>query len=306
MSTPSPVQTGRGAAPADRRLPDATHVGGVRLQVSDLARSIAYYRDVLGLHPIGTASAGTAMLAAVGSETPLVTLEAIPGTRPARRGRFGLFHFAILLPGRAALGRFVAHLADRRLPAGMSDHLVSEAVYLSDPDGLGIEVYADRPRDTWRYADDQIQMATEPLQVPDLVQAAQGEPWTGAPAGTVMGHMHLHVGDLTIADAFYRQLVGFDVTTWTYPGALFFSAGGYHHHLGTNTWAPGPAPGPDEARLLEWTLVVPAAADAAAIGARVTGVGAVVSVAGDDRVLTDPWGTRVRVTPAAGTVTTSS
>lgn len=297
MSTPTPVQTGRGAAPAAVRLPDTTHVGGVRLQVSDLDRSLAYYRDVLGLRLMGPPTVDTAALGVPESEIPLVTLQAIAGTVPVRRrGAFGLFHFAILLPTRAALGRCVAHLADLDVPAGMSDHLVSEAIYLSDPDGLGIEVYADRARDTWRYADDQLQMSTDPLDVAALVTAANGEPWAGAPAGTVIGHIHLHVGDLAIADAFYRQQVGFDITTWSYPGALFFSAGGYHHHLGTNTWAPGPAPRPDQAQMLEWTLVLPSAADAEAIATRADDSGAPVITEGSDRALTDPWGTRVRVT----------
>ena len=146
-STPTPF----GSAPGDGRLPDATRVGGVHLQVSDLARSIAYYRDVIGLRVIEV-SADAAMLGVPESAEPLVTLHAEPGTRPARRrGAFGLYHFAILLPDRAALGRLVAHLplGEGRARSVASDHRVSEALYLSDPDALGIEVYADRPRRTW-------------------------------------------------------------------------------------------------------------------------------------------------------------
>lgn len=297
MSHPtSSVTDSPGAAPASVRLPAATHVGGLTLQVADLARSLAYYRDLLGLRVIDTADA-SARLGVPGTETPLVTLRAVPGTTPAgRRGSFGLFHFAILLPDRASLGRFVAHLASLGLRAGMSDHLVSEALYLSDPDGLGIEVYADRPRATWQYEGGQIAMATEPLDVRDLVMAAGTTAWTGMPAGTTMGHMHLHVGDLGAADQFYRHGLGFDLTTWGYPGALFFSAGGYHHHLGTNTWAPGPAPSPDQAQLVEWTLVVPSAGDAATIGARMAAAGVTVEADGEARLLRDPWGTRVRIT----------
>lgn len=292
----SPTTDSPGAAPAAVRLPAASHVGGVTLQVSDLARSLAYYRDLLGLRLIDSRG-DAARLGVPGTDAPLVTLRAVPGTMPAgRRGAFGLFHFAILLPDRASLGRFVAHLASLGLRAGMSDHLVSEAIYLSDPDGLGIEIYADRPRATWQYEGGQLAMATEPLDVRDLVMAAENTAWTGMPAGTTMGHMHLHVGSLDEADRFYRHGLGFDLTTWGYPGALFFSAGGYHHHLGTNTWAPGPAPAPDQAQLVEWTLVVPAAADAAAIASRMAGVGVAVEPAGDARVLRDPWGTRVRIT----------
>lgn len=288
-----------GLAPADIRLPEAAHVGGVRLQVSDLARSRAFYRDVLGLREIGAPTPETVVFGAADGATPLVTLHAVPGTIPAhRRGSFGLFHYAILLPDRAALGRFLAHLAARGARAGMSDHLVSEALYLSDPDGLGIEVYADRSRDTWRYADGQLVMATDPLDAHSVVAAGGGTPWTGMPAGTVMGHIHLHVGDLDVADRFYRHALGLDLTTWSYPGAIFFSAGGYHHHLGTNTWAPGPAPAPNQAQLVEWTLVVPTAADVAAIGARLAAAGAPTVTQGADAVVSDPWGTRVRVTAA--------
>lgn len=299
MSSPRPPSTAlKGAAPADIRLPDTAHVGGVRLQVSHLARSRAYYRDVLGLRELGETTDTVAFGAADGA-APLVTLHAVPGTLPARRrGAFGLFHFAILLPDRPSLGRFLAHLAVRGERAGMSDHLVSEALYLSDPDGLGIEVYADRSPDTWQYADGQLVMATDTLDVRDLVAAGDDTPWTGMPAGTAMGHIHLHVGDLEVADTFYRRALGLDLTTWSYPGALFFSAGGYHHHLGANTWAPGPAPAADQAQLAEWTLVVPTSADATAIGTRMAAAGAPTVIGGETAVVTDPWGTRVRI--AAG------
>lgn len=300
MSTSRPSSTAlKGIAPADVRLPEAAHVGGVRLQVSDLARSRAYYRDVLGLREMAHPTADTVAFGAARGAAPLVTLQAVPGTTPVRRpGAHGLFHFAILLPDRASLGRFLAHLAARGDRAGMSDHLVSEALYLVDPDGLGIEVYADRPRDTWRYDDGQLVMATDPFDAPAVVVAGGDTPWTGMPAGTIMGHVHLHVGDLEAADTFYRRALGFDLTTWSYPGALFFSAGGYHHHLGTNTWAPGPAPAAHQAQLMEWTLVVPTAADATAIGARMAAAGAPTVVDGAAAVVTDPWGTRVRIVAA--------
>ncbi len=286
-----------GVAPADARLPSATRVGGVRLQVSDLERSLAYYRDVIGLRVIDR-SDDIATLGVPASDEPLVTLRAVPGTRPTRRrGDFGLFHFAILLPDREALGRFVSHLASAAAPVGMSDHAVSEAIYLSDPDGLGIEVYADRPRSAWRSSAGQLVMTTDPLDVEDLVQAAAGQRWDGAPAATTMGHVHLHVGDLEQAAAFYHRGLGFDITVWNYPGALFFSAGGYHHHLGTNVWAPGPAPAIDQARLLEWTLVVPTAPEAQAIGERLRNTGARASATGQDWLVTDRWGTQLRISP---------
>lgn len=282
------------AAPADQRLPQSTRVGGVRLQVTDLQRSLAFYREVLGLRVIEV-SDDQARLAAPDANEPLVTLRAAHGTVARTRGAFGLFHFAILVPERATLGRFVAHLASRGVRAGMSDHGVSEAIYLSDPDGLGIEVYADRARASWQHADEQLVMTTEPLDVGNLVTAAGGAPWEGMPAGTTMGHVHLHVGDLGDAAAFYRGAVGFDLTVWNYPGALFFSAGGYHHHLGTNVWAPGPAPASNEARLLEWTLVVPSAADADAIGHRLLRAGRATAADGRGWTVADPWGTTLRI-----------
>lgn len=280
------------------RLPENARVGGVHLQISDLARSRAYYTEVIGLHLIDSTTR-TASLGAPGCVEPLVTLHAIPGTQPARRrGAFGLFHFAILLPDRADLGRFVSHLSGMGVPAGMSDHLVSEAIYLSDPDGLGIEVYADRPRDTWRYTDGQLMMTTDPLDVQSLLRAGGGDVWRGAPAGTRMGHIHVHVGDLEDAATFYHHAVGFDITVSNYPGALFFSAGGYHHHLGTNTWAAGPGPAPDQAQLLEWSLVVPSAADVQLIGHRLDHAGYASGAAGGEWTVRDPWGTAVRISAA--------
>jgi catechol 2,3-dioxygenase len=266
----------------------------VHLQVSDLAQSRAYYEQVLGLRAYA-ASDGTATLGPHGDERPLVTLHTRSGISRARRGAFGLYHFAILLPDRAALGRFAAHVAALGIRVGMADHLVSEALYLTDPDGLGIEVYADRPRDTWRLRDRELAMATDPLDIEGVIAAGGGEPWTGAPAGTTIGHVHLHVGTLEEADAFYHRALGFDKIVWSYPGALFLSAGGYHHHLGTNIWAPGPAPTADQARLLEWELLVPSSEDVAAVGRSVRDAGYATEDSAHDVTVADPWGTRVRV-----------
>ncbi|HLT47003.1 MAG TPA: VOC family protein [Rubricoccaceae bacterium] len=286
-----------GLAPPGYRLPDATRLGRVRLQVADLARSLDFYEGVLSFRVLDRAG-GTA---ALGADAPLVELVEKPGVRPVpRRGLLGLFHVAYLLPERAALGRFVRHVAEAGVPVGMSDHLVSEAVYLTDPDGLGIEVYADRPRAAWRRDGRQIAMATNPLDVRSLIEAAGDAPWTGAPAGTVVGHVHLHVGDLGRAAGFYHAALGLDKVVWDYPGALFLSAGGYHHHLGLNTWATGAPPaGEDDAQLLEWTVVVPTAEDAEAAERSVEAAG--YPVARDERGwrAEDPWGTPLRVVPTA-------
>jgi catechol 2,3-dioxygenase len=289
-----------GIAPPGYRLPDATRVGRVRLQISDLERSLAYYRDVLGFRVLDRADERTT-LGAHGDDRPLIELVERAGARPVpRRGRLGLYHFAILLPSRASLARFLGHLGQLGVRAGMSDHFVSEAVYLQDPDNLGIEVYADRPRSAWRHEGRQLAMSTEPLDVRDLAQAAGDEPWGGMPAGTTIGHIHLHVGDIGEAAAFYHNALGLDKVVWSYPGALFLSAGGYHHHLGTNTWAVGAPPaGENDARLLDWELVVPREEDAEAAAQSVETAGYRVTRTGDSRLITDPWGTRLRLSAEA-------
>jgi catechol 2,3-dioxygenase len=291
-SSPRPY----GIAPPGYRLPDAAHVGRVRLQVSDLERSLAYYRDVLGFRAFEQ-SADQALLGAEGGDRPLIELVERPGASPVpRRGRLGLYHFAILLPDRAALGRFLGHLAQIGARAGMSDHFVSEALYLQDPDNLGIEVYADRPRSAWRQDGGQLAMATEPLDVQSVTQAARGAPWTGMPQGTTIGHVHLHVGDIDEAAAFYHNALGLDKVVWSYPGALFLSAGGYHHHLGTNSWAAGAPPAAEsDARLLDWEIVVPSSDDADAAARSVEAAGYRVTKDGTSWRASDPWGTTVRL-----------
>jgi catechol 2,3-dioxygenase len=284
-----------GIAPHGFRLPPDASVGAVRLQIGDLQRSVDYYTQVLGLRVL-TRTADQAALAAHGDDRPLVRLRARSGARPVpRRGTFGLYHFALRLPDRSALGRFVAHLFRVGARAGSADHLVSEALYLTDPDGLGIEVYADRPRSAWQSRDREILMTVDPLDLESLVQAGADRPWDGMPPGSIIGHVHLHVGDLDLAAAFYHAALGFDKTAWSFPGALFFSAGGYHHHLGTNTWAPGPAAAEDQARLLEWELVVPDDDHAAAAVRSLEAAGFPVHDTGSGWSTADPWGTPLRI-----------
>ena len=300
-----------GAAPADPgsygepprgfRLPSATRLGPVRLQVADLTRSVSFYQDVLGLRVLHAAESH-AVLGPVGDDTALVELRELVGARPVpRRGALGLYHFAILLPDRPSLGQFVRHLSEFGVRAGSGDHLVSESFYLQDPDNLGIEVYADRPRSSWRRVGRELMMATDPVDIGGLLQEAGEGRWIGAPAGTMMGHLHLHVGNLEQADAFYSGSVGFDRTVWHYPGALFLAAGGYHHHLGTNTWAGpgGTAPQPNDARLLEWTIVLPDSPSISALQESLTsGNYSGLRQDGPDGtqglVTQDPWGTQLR------------
>ena len=301
-TTTSRSATGTGesadVAPPGYRLPAATTLGRIRLEVADLERSVDFYGEVLGLRPLDRAR-NAVVLAPRHGDNALIELRERPGARPVpRHGRLGLYHFAVLLPERAALGRFLAHLGALGIRAGMSDHLVSEAIYLSDPDGLGIEVYADRPRASWRYEGGQLQMTTEPLDVRSVLDAAGPERWAGAPAGTVMGHVHLHVGDLTAGAAFYHEALGFDKTVWAYPGALFLSAGGYHHHLGTNTWAAGAqAAVPGDARLVDWEIIVPHG-DLEAAADNLTRYDRSLERVQAGIVARDPWGTAVRLVGA--------
>lgn len=297
-----------GLEPPGFRLPDATHIGAVRLQVSDLARSLDYYERIIGLRVLGR-SAGTATLGPHDSMPALVHLHEKRGVHPApRRGVFGLYHFAILLPDRPSLGRFAAHVVAAPQRLGMSDHIVSESIYLYDPDNLGIEVYADRPRATWQHRDRELIMATDPLDLDGLIEEGgrgrrAGEREKGqdatkewrAPEGTTMGHVHLHVGDLAEASAFYHDALGFDTTVWSYPSALFFAAGGYHHHLGTNTWSPGPSATDDQARLLDWELVVPDAAAVSAAGQSLKSGGYDAAQSAHEVIVNDPWGTKLVV-----------
>ena len=333
-----PPQASPDDVPSPPRLPSESRPGSVRLQVADLSRSLAWYGDLLGMRVLessrGESGPGWARLGAHGeasvpapgspqraeplapsdvpqnaqSQAPLAThlveLVECPGAAPVpRRGHLGLYHVALLLPDRASLGRFVAHLARLRIPVGSADHLVSEALYLNDPDGLGIEVYADRPRASWRRTPTgEVAMATDPLSLDDLVQAGGGVPWRGLPSGTRVGHLHLHVGDLQAAEAFYAQALGLDVQVRSYPGALFLSAGGYHHHLGLNTWARSAAPaGPDEARLLSWSLVLPHAGEVEVALRRMESAGySVVRTAQDVGRISDPWGTVLELQAMAG------
>jgi catechol 2,3-dioxygenase len=263
--------------------------------VSDLPSSTEFYQSVVGFRVLSREQ-GSVSLGNVEEDRVLLHLSTLEGAKPSRGGNLGLYHFAVLLPDRPSLARFSRHLASHQVRRGMADHLVSEAVYLSDPDGLGIEVYSDRPREAWRTEDRELVMATEPLDVPDLLREAPEAGWNGLPAATTVGHIHLHVGSLREAERFYHSSLGFDKVVWSYPGALFFSAGGYHHHLGTNVWGSGRAPGEDEARLISWELVVPGPSglESAAESLRSSGFD-VQRTDGGGWTTTDPWGTKVEL-----------
>lgn len=209
-----------------------TFVDVVSLKVSQLDRSLDYYQNIIGFQILEKTDT-TAALTADG-KTPLVILEQPEHPIPRNARHAGLYHFAILLPTRAHLGAFLKHVVNAGVPLGASDHIVSEAIYLNDPDGNGIEVYADRPKSYWQLGDGRIQMSTEPLQAESLLAEA-AEEWNGLPVGTIMGHIHLHVINIEQAKQFYCDGLGFDVVFY-YPQALFMSTGGYHHHVAINTW----------------------------------------------------------------------
>lgn len=228
-------------------LPADAHIGEVSLLVSNLERSVTFYADVLGFQVEERAANHAALGPPRGRVVLRLTM--VPGAHPRAPRTSGLFHFAILVPDRAALGRSLRRLAERRWPlTGASDHLVSEALYLDDPDGLGIEIYRDRPSAEWTGDGGEVVMATEPLDLDAVLREPGAErAWSGLDAATTIGHVHLHVPDLAEAEHLYCEDIGFTPRLRRYRGALFVAAGGYHHHLGLNVWAgrgaPPPAPG---------------------------------------------------------------
>jgi catechol 2,3-dioxygenase len=280
------------------QLPDDTSLGPVRIRVRDTDRTGEWLERVLGLVPSATADGLPRYGTPAGR--PLVELVARPGARAVPpRGLIGLYHYAVRLPSRADLGRFLAHLRASGERFGSSDHLFSEAIYLTDPDRISVEVYADRPRSAWTYRDGQVVGTLDPLDAQGLLREAGGTRWQGAPAGTDMGHLHFHTRDLGVAARFHMDGLGFGLATGLFPGALFVSAGGYHHHVGLNIWAAEqPVASADDAGLERWTLVVPRSADRDALERRLLATGVSVRRDGDALEAEDPWGITVRVTGA--------
>jgi catechol 2,3-dioxygenase len=210
------------------------HIDTAHLMVADLPGVSGFYQDIVGLRPIEQSASGH-VLGVAG--VPLLTLSTDTAVARAPRNAAGLFHTAFLVPDRAALGGWLAHAASRGVSLeGASDHLVSEALYLSDPEGNGIEIYRDRaPQDWTMLADGTVRMATERLDLQSVYDAAPKRAWAGMPDRTAIGHIHLQVGDIPQADAFYRDVLGLKVMA-RYPGASFFASGGYHHHIAANIW----------------------------------------------------------------------
>ena len=234
-----------------------TYVGEVGLKVVDLKKMKQFYQEIIGFDVISEEQ-NYVELGAGGKV--LVKLEAIEGVTP-KQGRYaGLYHFAILLPTREDLGKILVHLHQQGIQLGSSDHLVSEALYLSDPEGNGIEIYRDREPEQWNWNNDEVAMAVDPIDAQGLVEAAQNspEPWKGMPETTVMGHIHLHVSNLVEARDFYVEALGFEVVSSLGGQALFLADQKYHHHIGMNVWnGTGiPALPEKEAGLHYYTLIM--------------------------------------------------
>ena len=268
-----------------------TTVGAVHLTVSDLARSLDYYRSAIGLRVLDE-GAGRASLGTDGRE--LLALVEERSAEPST-AYTGLYHFALVVPERADLAAWLAHAARDRVPmGGLSDHFVSEALYLSDPDGHGIEIYCDRPREIWA-GKVGTTLTTMPLDVDDLLGVLDDpatEPFDGLPAGTAMGHVHLKVSSIPETIEFYRDVLGLDLTAQLGDQAAFLSAGGYHHHVGANTWesAGAPPPPPGAAALRHATVVLPDEPARAGVVAAVEAAGLPVDDHEGEPLVRDPSG----------------
>ncbi|QGQ99246.1 VOC family protein [Paenibacillus psychroresistens] len=236
-----------------------TSIGAVYLKVSDLERSAQFYQDVVGFRVLSENELKVELT--TDGRNPLLVLEKIPNAVVLpRKNTTGLYHFAILVPTRNDLSLSVRNLIKHNLHVGQADHLVSEALYIADPENNGIEIYVDRPRNEWTYNENgEIKMAVDPIEWQGLIDEAGDAEWSGLAEGTVMGHIHLHVADLKATEQFYVDILGFKIMAHMANSALFLSAGGYHHHLGMNVWAGVGAPQPPDnaAGLRYYTIVLP-------------------------------------------------
>lgn len=268
--------------------PPKTYTGEVFLRVTDLDKLTNFYTDIIGFRILEKAE-NRVVLTADGKK-PLLVLEQPAHILPKEPRRTGLYHFALLLPTRADLGKAIKHFSKNEVRLGASDHLVSEALYLSDPDGNGIEIYRDRKPEEWTWQDGFVGMSTDPIDAQGVVMASGNEEWDGLPAGTVMGHVHLHVANLAETQSFYEAL-GFELVT-PYPQALFMSTGKYHHHIGMNTWngVGAPRPSKESAGLEAYTLVYPDQATLDAAIEKIEGRGATVESKAGYFVTEDPSG----------------
>lgn len=275
-----------------------TVIGAVHLVVRDLERSLAFYQDRLGFRVLDR-DGDTARL---GADRSSLLVLAERRDAPRVTGTTGLYHFAVLVPSRVALGQVLSHLLATRTPMrGASDHGVSEALYLDDPEGNGIEIYRDRPRAEWPREGEKLAMATEPLDLDSLVAEPDTGTWSGLPSGTVIGHVHLRVADIGRAEAFYCDVLGFELMQRYGPSASFVSAGGYHHHIGFNTWGgAGAKPPPDGAAgLRHFDVVLPDDVERQRLLERLRGAGVELGSTPAGPLVRDPSGNAIVLAAAA-------
>ncbi|AHZ22466.1 VOC family protein [Haloferax mediterranei ATCC 33500] len=271
-------------------LTDATHPGRVALRVGSLDRVVPFYRDVVGL---AVERYGSRAVLSAGN-TPLVVLNEAPDAPPRAGDQAGLFHLAIRVPDRGALGDVLDRIRDGATLSGASDHLVSEALYLRDPEGNGVEIYRDRPREEWPTKDDgRVKMDTLPLDLDSVLADAHGD--DRAPVGTDLGHVHLEVTDLGRALDFYVDALGMNLRDDGYPNAAFVAAGGYHHHVGLNRWNDRRAPAGESHGIQWFEVVVPDAETLTAVRDSLEEHGYAVEGDGDSLSVSDPDGIGVRV-----------
>lgn len=269
-----------------------TYVTNVEIKVSDLQRSLTYYKEIIGFKVLQQES-NRATLTADG-KTALLTIVQPESVEQKTRTTSGLYHFALLLPTRPDLANIITHFRQSSVYFGASDHDVSEALYLRDPDENGIEIYVDRPENDWTWRNDQVHMVTEPLNIPAILVEANGS-WEGLPANTVMGHIHLSVSNLAAAEEFYTKGLGFDIVTRYGEQALFISTGRYHHHIGLNTWYSEGAPklGDNQIGLKSYSLRLDNEVQANKIKANLRKIGAsVIDINGGFQTV-DPAGNAI-------------
>jgi catechol 2,3-dioxygenase len=279
--------------------PPVTFVSQVNIKVQSLERSLAFYQEVIGFK-VYEKTDKSAKLTADG-KTVLLSLEQPSDVVPKRGRTTGLYHFALLLPDRVDLAKILKHFLQTGYPLqGASDHLVSEALYLADPDGNGIEIYTDRPASKWEWNDQHVVMATEALDAENLLAEGMEQNWNGLPAGTVMGHIHLHVAELVKTEEFYTKGLGFEVVSRYGPQALFISSGKYHHHIGLNTWngVGAPTPPANSVGLDSFSLVLPDETSLKETVARLKEIGAEVSEENGMSITVDPSGNRIKLETA--------
>lgn len=273
-----------------------TFIGQVNLKVQHLDRALAFYQEVIGFKVLERTER-TAKLTADG-KTTLLALEQPENVVPKQGRTTGLYHFALLLPHRAHLGKILKHFIQVGYPLqGASDHLVSEALYLADPDGNGIEIYVDRDPSGWNWKNGEVVMATEPVDGEGLLAEGQGEAWSTLPTGTVMGHIHLHVSELKKTEEFYTQGLGFEVVNRYGNQALFISTGKYHHHIGLNTWngVGAPTPPANSVGLESFTLMLPDEETRNKVIAQLKSIGASVKAENESFVTSDPSGNHIHL-----------